>query len=894
MTQNQTSAAVLRKVWYKIYYSNVTTNREDMDMSSILINPEDDWDDLKRQLVGEIPELDGYHISQLELYNNEISLQQSERIRSVNQAIGDTVGKSSPIIVLVYPATSKKLRLSAGGDITEQPRSVWYTLVRDTIDGTLEGPVCSVPMRSQQLLYDLKVHCTPPNHSSEIANFEDHIKIYDFNQKLLDGSTPIGDIVTTRETSLRVVLPSDFKTFQWEPLNPSSSLNDGKLYFVNRDSAVRSLLRVCINNDQRKNTEGGPYHRIAIIDQNYGMGKTEFGNNFISQCKNVESTATEFIGEQGRLDRIKRCRTLPISFPQATLNAIMRIEDELLMQKELEAAFRDAILESVRTHISIALVKLLKADLESQTDGMKTSAMLLKLLMERTGKDPIFVVLDEMGTAFDGRQDDQTRRQLFIGLCNKLLVSWLRLVDLYFLIVGRGALFDWVGDRPYDDSYNFTRITFNIIREEKIHVILEKTYRNVGSQTAVSLNEFYKFTGDDKKKAVEAILMQTNGHPRSIQQMLFACETKEQLFSYQDPGFIDPDSLDILLSYQSALREILDYVEKGHRMNLSIQVRGRPKTYLQLVDLAKLRWEGDQVDARIYASPAAKRCIGAICSSFIAYLRLLVPNRYLELEWDRHFELLLIKRLQKMFEIPTQPGVAYPQFFPRSSRFFDLEEFRACCRIRAFPKITSKPNQTNPVEFDSPTVHPANWYKLWELMVKQESGTFLPDLNSASSDGIIVHTSKEKSTLTVVGIAAKCTESCPITGPQIDNEIALFNRVFNIPPEGPDEFRKNLSLQQVRVLMIFCTSGYRKNVTNPDHRKSREPEDAEPITQTIKAIDFAFDREKYPNVDSVLLFNLSTAELRAEFFGITSDSVLRNNLEFMSDPRHQDRKQAHL
>jgi hypothetical protein len=586
MTQNQTSDPVIRKVWYKIYYSDVTTNREDIDLSSILISPEDDWDDLKRQLVGEIPELYGYHISQLELYENEESLQQSKRIRSVNQAIGDAVGKSSPIIVMVYPANRKKLRLSAGGDITEQPRSVWYTLVRDTIDGILEEPAGSVPMRPQQLLYDLKVHCKPPDHSRDITTIENRIEIYDAEKKLLDGSTPIGDLVTTRERPLRVVLPHGYKTFEWKPLVPSSSLNDASLYFVNRDQAVRDLLKICFENEARKGTDVGDDIYIGIIDQVYGMGKTGFGYNFINQCKSV--SAVEFPDDRERLERIQKARTLSIRFLSKSVLPIMQIKDQDRMLAALERLICNMILKKVRSVINPELSDALEKYLNSLADNKRTTCVLLAKLMLLTGEDPIFIVLDEVGGAFDGRMPVRDRRNLFIQFCDQFLISWLEMPDLHFVIVGRGSVFEWVGERPYEIEEGlevspmvFKRIPLTMIRTDKINLILQNTLRpHITSGKMISLDEYYGFQAGEKEAAVSSILEQTNGHPRSMYMMLKACQSQDALHAYRDPGNFDRDPVARLLLYQDNIRLFLQAMEVGYLAIL------RPDIRLELKDSA--------------------------------------------------------------------------------------------------------------------------------------------------------------------------------------------------------------------------------------------------------------------------------------------------------------------
>ena len=72
---------------------------------------------------------------------------------------------------------------------------------------------------------------------------------------------------------------------------------------------------------------------------------------------------------------------------------------------------------------------------------------LLESLVERTGNDPVLLVLDGIGAAFDHESNFRFRRERFLDFCESILNSWLMSCDnFYFLLIGGGDIFEFLQD----------------------------------------------------------------------------------------------------------------------------------------------------------------------------------------------------------------------------------------------------------------------------------------------------------------------------------------------------------------------------------------------------------------------------------------------------------------
>ena len=259
-----------RKLWYTLIFEDPQIAERALGPAvSIRMDPSSDWDDFREIFLDK---LDLYDKTQIMLYEDEDHFGAGKVFDSI-ELVGDELGrdKRSPMIVFVSDwktrVESNKHPPVLGQTINHQPRTVWYILYNDSIESPAVAPAASVPLRPNDLVHDLKIHCTPPNHqSTNNIIITHHIQVYDEKKNQLEGCEPIGDLGTSRETALHVVIPYDSMTdfsqlfgnlspdkkFEWAPLVPNVSIEYGNLFFVNRVSAVRSLLTICIMNDRKK------------------------------------------------------------------------------------------------------------------------------------------------------------------------------------------------------------------------------------------------------------------------------------------------------------------------------------------------------------------------------------------------------------------------------------------------------------------------------------------------------------------------------------------------------------------------------------------------------------------------------------------------------------------
>ena len=681
--------------------------------------------------------------------------------------------------------------------------------------------------------------------------------------------------------------------YEWKPIEPSAELTTGDLFFVNRENAVSELVKLLsINNTKIGGTnpgEGQTFH-VGIIDHLFGMGKTTFGCNFIHECSKLLSRI-EAARNCGALDPIvakydndvlsvlSRSRTLNVLLEHSSLlQAMLKPESE--KRSACESILIKRILESLAAYSGVN-PQCVHSIGKGISDGdINTSASLLRRLIVITGGDPVFIVLDEMGTAFAGELDVIERRRHFNEFCQLILLDWLRSKDLHFIIVGRGSVFEWNGNRPESgsiksvelSSYHFVRLPLGMIREKHVLEIMKFTERMCevkrGDQIVTEypyLVDFYSLTQEELCSVVSGIVKQTNGHPRSILEMLTSCETKEDLLNFKPPLSDIEEWGASLLPYSESLKQLLHSQQEGVPFNLSHPLNQRQTkslTFCQLADRAFLRWEGDLTRATLHATPEVRAVLVALCFSCKAYMTNFVPGADLVLHRDRILEIALIKRFQDMFGTKCSPGQLYPNWFGETD-FGRLTGFSVTGKLSGFPKNTRRSGQSTPVNPESRTAHPATWPFLLQSTTASVPACYLPLPNSMSSDGLIMTYGHlgGKRLLVTLGIAAKC-QKATICDAAIKEEIRLFNRMFE-DTSAYGEKRKSKD-EELRLLFICFTGGYTRKhefVGNRNHTTF-------PIDHTI-----------YPYVHHVMLLNLGTEKRRAEFFDVLNDPTFKANLE---------------
>ena len=155
---------------------------------------------------------------------------------------------------------------------------------------------------------------------------------------------------------------------------------------------------------------------------------------------------------------------------------------------------------------------------------------------------PVFIVLDEIGAAFDQQGlDDFSRRELFLTFCDQILATWFSLDRIFFLICGRASFLSYVGVRPTGArikpiEFDFKRLTLHLLRPHAILEILKNTPARSGRdmiQGALGIDD------KDIQELAQVIFRKTCGHPRSVANLLVACDTCDKIKNYITPIDID-------------------------------------------------------------------------------------------------------------------------------------------------------------------------------------------------------------------------------------------------------------------------------------------------------------------------------------------------------------------
>ena len=256
---------------------------------------------------------------------------------------------------------------------------------------------------------------------------------------------------------------------------------------------------------------------------------------------------------------------------------------------------------------------------------------------------------------------------------------------------------DWIRDCNKSESLEIVHVELNLIRENHVKEILEKTM--IGDPTCneqVSLETLYGIKSNKEiKKVVRAVMLQTNGHPMSVYEMLKNCKTVEQLETYTvvfREGTEDSEHwLRVMSKYQAGIKKLMEAVESGEEINMLEKVSdvGYELTLSQVAEKVHVRWEGKEIEnAKVFASKRLKSLFGHLFRDFRDMLSKLVCDSLIFHEHSVYWEQFLLKRLQEAFNEGKSPGVVMPPFFGKSTKFGSLETVTVPPSYMMIPKIS--------------------------------------------------------------------------------------------------------------------------------------------------------------------------------------------------------------
>jgi hypothetical protein len=434
-----------------------------------------------------------------------------------------------------------------------------------------------------------------------------------------------------------------------------------------------------------------------------------------------------------------------------------------------------------------------------------------------------------------------------------------------FILVATGdeQCMDWIRDCNKSESLEIVHIELNLIREKHVKKILEKTM--IGDPTRneqVSLETLYGIKSNKElKKVVRAVMLQTNGHPMSVYEMLENCKTCEQLETYTvvfREGTEDSEHwLRVMSKYQAGIKKLMEAVESGVEINMLEKVSdvGYELTLSQVAEKVHVRWEGKEIEnAKVFASKRLKSLFGHLYRDFRDMLSKLVCDSLIFHEHSVYWEQFLLKRLQEAFNEGKSPGVVMARFFGKSTKFGSLETVTVPPSYMMIPKISDK-GQGKYNDLYQRSLRTDLWNDLLADMAAHGFNCFVPHQMSSSSDSIILArgpASNDDSVHVWIGIAAKCVRD-KLSSTLIKEEKRIFNRMFKGTARRAGE---------LRILLIVSSGGFasRKIETGSYHYVEE-------------------DAKEFQHIDETILVDLSTREARAGFFGLTENDPNLDKIE---------------
>ncbi len=274
----------------------------------------------------------------------------------------------------------------------------------------------------------------------------------------------------------------DHRRYTWKPFFPEPILDLHALYFVNRETAVLKLVETLNHNHVRAITcNTGLNYKVPIIDQVFGMGKTEFGVHFGHECSKLLSTWRDSKGKPsvdiGFLESLSRVRSIALYPPESSLSKALEMSDGDRADA-CETVLKNALSRAVDNHstISLELSDAFRKRFEDDKNINSTCLDQLIWLKRKTGDDPIMVIFDDFAAPFSSVSDVKHRKRLFMDFCELILLQWLRTKGIYFIIMGRGEIFEKVGLRGagspvFRDKASpviFERLQLGMLRKENV------------------------------------------------------------------------------------------------------------------------------------------------------------------------------------------------------------------------------------------------------------------------------------------------------------------------------------------------------------------------------------------------------------------------------------------
>ncbi|KAI8826504.1 hypothetical protein BJ741DRAFT_714474 [Chytriomyces cf. hyalinus JEL632] len=568
---------------------------------------------------------------------------------------------------------------------------------------------------------------------------------------------------------------------------PVYSLNAAKLFFVNRSAAVEQLQKIHGFKFHRATSKVGKEWIIPIADNVIGLGKSDFGRHYIRKSRESWPTATEI----GSFEKtLCDCHTVHIEFLEGAL-----------LKTSFDAVMIELLCEALKDMFVVQPAILSKPP--------KTVNAFLDNLTKVAG--PVFIVLDEIGKAFrseDDSLDDFAQRDQFYSFCRRILDKWLRLKNVFFVVLGRASFLNYVALRPTNapitpSPYVFERLNIHLLRPPSIRTIMDRTL--ISSTGTDTIADRLELTQQTSEAVAEHLFRQTNGHPRSLLDAFESCHSVDELLQYHKPLEMNwKEFYEKLVLNEATVTRLLNYVESGDTIDLTETTDDAGKKSVTLDNIASnsfIAWEGTVLKAKLYVHPTVKMYMEDYFMPFREYLKRIGNMTRVTIYFPTVFEWMFLKRFQEIFfQAPNEPRLALPAFFG-TPKFGNYTSVSFSKSVRPIPKITSAGSAS--ASLDSDTARPAAWPRLLDS-IGPGPICLKPLSKSASSDAFLIGSAKfgAESFVLTVGLAVKNYGTTAFSWSHLSNECFVFNRMF----EGAASFldiRKSLQRQNILILCEF-------------------------------------------------------------------------------------------
>ncbi|KAK1945540.1 hypothetical protein P3T76_002588 [Phytophthora citrophthora] len=437
---------------------------------------------------------------------------------------------------------------------------------------------------------------------------------------------------------------SGAKKWEWKEEEPVYH-RKGRLFFVNREDAIQKLATFHENNFNRAREECGDSWVIPLVDNVLGIGKSAFGEEYIRGSHQaarslIDSVVIFFQAKYGVL-------------PQALAN-LQNVEGEYMDYVDV-----------------------------------------LANLTYEVG--PLFIVIEDIGLAFDNAKlDDFAGREQFISFC-KFLQPLFENWRLFFLIAGKASFLNHVARRSTANDGSSPFADQELIKKTRWEQASTKT-----------IQDHLELTEDDMV-ALSARLYETKfGHPRSL------LESHDELLNYEpDVLFKGVDwngFLSKLWLHREPLGHLIDSALDGTTTDLTECWRdqgGKRISNEAMVSEFGIAWDGNKLAAKLYVPPCIQKAILAAVYPVKELLQKVAPAiSNISIDYAGMFEMLCLARFKELLQTKACPQDALPGFFTSEQLFGQCRGVQFAEDTYRIPKTTRKASKIEPPSIGSATAHP--------------------------------------------------------------------------------------------------------------------------------------------------------------------------------------------